>query len=128
MLGTNALLEEGLSYVELYGFNVSHVLKMNGQSMDIEKLVLSDEDWEILEMFISHKRDSLNLAFVVMLRHYPEKFNYDNLKIFMDYGSKKVTNMAKEMFVKINTDASDAERRAFAKDLWRELARGSVLV
>jgi hypothetical protein len=127
MLGTNALLEECLSYTELYGFKLGGVLKMNGQAVEIKQLVLSDEDWEILEMFISHKRASINLAFVVTLCHFPEKFNYDNLKIFMDCGNRAVSRMAKEMFVKINTDAGDKEREDFAKDLWHELSGGTVL-
>lgn len=84
MLGTNAVLEEMLVHAERYGFKVNNVFKMGGQKIEIPKLELCDEDWEIMEMFISAKKASLNLAFVVMLYHFPEKFNYENLQIFIN--------------------------------------------
>lgn len=126
MLGTNAVLEEMLVHADQYGFKVSNVFKMSGQTIEIPKLELSDEDWEIVEMFISTKKASLNLVFVVMLHHFPEKFNYENLQIFSS-GSLEVGDMARDMLIKLNTDAGKAEQETFRRELISRLTGMPVL-
>jgi len=126
MLGTNAVLEEMLAQAELQGANVNSTFNMGGRKINIPKLKLSDADWEILEIFLSRRGASLNLVFIVMLYHFPEKFNYENLMIFMGSGSKKISHMAKEMLTNINAEAGEKERLLFIKDLILELTEISV--
>ena len=127
MLGTNALLEEMFVHAEQYGFKVNNIFKMGGQKIEIPKLELSDDDWEIVEMFVFSRKASLNLAFVVMLHHFPEKFNYENFQIFINCGSQKVSDMAKEMLIRLNTDAGQAEQETFRGELRLGLSDMPVL-
>lgn len=113
----NPVLEEMLAHAELQGTSCNSMFDLNGQKINIPRLKLSDLDWEMLESFISHSNASINLIFVIMLFHFQEKFDYQNLMNFINFGNKKVSELATEMLANLNACSGEGERTLFVKDL-----------
>lgn len=124
--GRNPFLEEMLTLAER-GEKIGETFKIGGQNIHIRKLELSDEDFETLEIFLQ-RNAGLNLVFAIMLYHYPERFNYKNLKVFMDSCSKKISSIAAKILNKLNADASQNEYQLMIQELILEFTGKTVLV
>jgi hypothetical protein len=96
MLGNNEFLEEMFSRAEVCGTKFSNIFRFNNQKIDISKLALFHDDWVILEMYLSRKA-CINLVFIIMVYHFFEKFDEENLQIFRELGNSQVRKFSQEM-------------------------------
>lgn len=126
MNGGNAFLEEMLVLGEQKGTSFSKVFNLNGQKIYIPTMELTDEDFEVLNMYIQRKNGSLTLVFVVMIYHFFDRFNEENLNVFINSGSKKVRETAKKILDKIIDNPNKLEHGSIVKELILSLTAQSI--
>lgn len=119
--------EEMFAQAELFGSTCSRYFRMNNRTIDIKTLESDDETWSMVKFSIDLKRGGLNLAFTVMLCHFPEKFDQENLNIFMNHGCNEVGAMAKRISNQLSAGYDLQKICRLADDLFSELDAKSAL-
>ena len=126
MLETNPTLEDVLSHADVYGSATADVVKISGQNVRLSKMQLSDDDWPTIDMYLNRKKGCVNLVFVLMVFHFPKRFDYENLGIFMDSGGKRVREMARRISIRLDEEAGALEDGGFIEELKSGIENGCV--
>lgn len=96
MDGNNAFLAEMFAEGVILGTRFSNVFRFNNKKIDISKLDLSEDDWSIVEMYLA-RGSCIDLVFIIMIYHFPEKFDDENIQTFKDLGNSQVRKFSQEM-------------------------------
>jgi len=103
------MIDEMFSHAELKGSTCNRYFFLQRKRVDIKSLRPSDNTWPAIEMYIHLKNGALNLAFVMTLYHFPDKFNSENLQIFIERGCEQVKKIAQKLLDKFDTHKSAKE-------------------